>query len=143
MVKRAEIIEAARSCLGTKWVHQGRVPGQGIDCAGVILYTGKVLGVTDYEPPPYQRNAKWNEFLKHFQLCFEEIQIADVRPGDILVFRQEVFPCHCGIMTDPDEQGNLRFVHSYLIRHKVVEERYSNEWRTLTRAAFRYPGVED
>jgi cell wall-associated NlpC family hydrolase len=40
----AEIIAAARACLGTPFRHQGRLPGIGLDCAGVALHVAQAVG---------------------------------------------------------------------------------------------------
>lgn len=144
---RVDVIAAARETLGTRWVHQGRPvapPAGSTDCVGVVLYCMRKLGVSDFEPPTYQRSAKWHEFLHYFQDHLQQIDIRDAVPGDVLCFRQEVYPCHCGILTNrAADDLPLRFVHGYALRRKVVEEAYTDEWKTLTRAAFRFPGLED
>lgn len=143
MTTRADIISYARETTDTPWVHQGRMPHVGIDCAGVVLYVARRAGVTDFEPPPYDRHARWEDFLGYFQQHLPQIEINDARPGDVLIFRQEKYPCHCGIMTSPDPDGTPRFIHGYALRRKVTEERYTADWRKLTRAAFKYPNLED
>lgn len=146
MVSREEIVAAARSFIDTPWVHQGRLPGRGLDCVGVPVMVGKTLALPAfdiYETPPYHEMAKWNEFLGHFRAQLEEIDRRSARPGDVLCFRQFRYPCHCGIMSGPGIADEPRFVHSYRRRGRVVEEHYTDQWKNLTMAAFRYPGVED
>jgi cell wall-associated NlpC family hydrolase len=141
MVKRAEIIETARRALGTPWVHQGRMAPYGLDCIGLTLWTARQLNISDYEPPAYNRHAEWGLFLSYIRAQMNEIPIAEVGPADMVCFRQQIYPCHCGILTAVGPEA--KFIHSYLLRKKVVEERYSDLWRKLTVAAFRFPGVED
>lgn len=136
---RQDIVDTARKALGTPWVHQGRVVPAGVDCAGLILWVLRQHGISNFEPPPYSRNAKWDEFLGFFQRELVEIPISEAREGSVLVFRQFVFPCHCGIITQLGDDP--KFIHSYMTRGRVVEERYLKPWPGVTRAAFDYPGV--
>ncbi len=143
IVTRTDIVNTARLALGTPWHHQGRHVPMGIDCAGLIIWTGQMLGLLDanFKSAPYTKTAQWNEFLMTFRANMDEIHIPDARPGDALIFRQNVFPCHCGIMT---EEGDApRFIHSYIVRHKVTEESYTPTWRGNTRAAFRYRTLKE
>lgn len=138
MATSNDIIAAARFCIGTKWMHQGRKPNVGIDCVGIPLWCGNSLGIFNppYEPPPYQREAHWEEFVGNFQEQCAEKDVREAAPGDILCFRQDKFPCHCGILT-----ADGTFVHAFLLRKKVVEERYTDQWKRETRAVFSFPGV--
>lgn len=139
-VTRQDIVDTARKALGTKWRHQGRLVPNGVDCVGLVLWTARQLGLSNYEPPAYQRNAQWNQFVGYFREHMPEVRIADIKIGDVLIFRQNVFPCHCGIVTQVGKDP--KFIHSYLMRRKVVEERLTPGWLKLVRNAFEYPGVE-
>lgn len=46
----ASVAKHARSFVGTKFVHQGRVPGAGLDCAGVCVCSYRQAGypIADY-----------------------------------------------------------------------------------------------
>lgn len=48
MATRAQIVEEARSYLGTKWLHQGRTR-DGVDCAGLVACVGNALGLIAYD----------------------------------------------------------------------------------------------
>lgn len=143
MTTRQDIMETARETLGTKWVHQGRLVHRGIDCVGVVLYVcrrRRLPGVESYEPPVYQAEAKWDDFVRYFQAKLQQVHPSEAKPGDVLCLRQNIYPCHCGVLTE--KNGELYFVHSYRVVGRVVEERYTGRWRKLTRAAFILPGVE-
>lgn len=135
---RADIVMTAREALGTPWHHQGRSMTRGIDCAGLVICVGQKVGLlpATYKSPPYTKTAQWNAFLLQFRDNMDEIAITDARAGDVVILRQSIFPCHCGILS---ENGDLpKFIHAYVKRHMVVEEGYTPIWRGLTRAAFRY-----
>lgn len=140
VILRNEFVAKAREATGTPWVHQGRVVPHGVDCVGLMLWTWRQLGISDYEPPPYPRNAQWGQFVQHFRAHMTEIRIEDIQPSDVIIFRQSVYPCHCGIMTEAGEDP--KFIHSYLLRRRVVEERLSQLWKPVMVAAFKNPGVE-
>jgi cell wall-associated NlpC family hydrolase len=141
MVTAADVVSKAREAAGTPWRHQGRLVPLGVDCGGLVLWTGRQLGLIDpnFEPPPYQESAKWDEFLGHFEAHLDRVDRRAPRAGDVLVFRQFIYPCHCGIMTE--DGGIPMFIHSYRTRDKVVEEVYMSPWVSLTRAVFRYRGL--
>jgi len=42
-----EILAAARACLGTPFLHQGRIPGVALDCAGLVVAVAQAIGA-DY-----------------------------------------------------------------------------------------------
>ena len=139
-VTRAEFVAKAREAMKTPWKHQGRVVPHGVDCIGLILWTLRQTDLNHYEPPPYPKEARWNEFIGYFRANLEEIRLKDLQPADVLIFRQSIYPCHCGILT---EAGDVpRFIHSYLLRRRVVEERYSEFWKPITVTAFKIPGVD-
>ncbi len=142
MVTRAEIVAKAREAMDTKWVHQGRVVPHGIDCVGLGLWTVWQLGlpVKDADEP-YPKNAQWEKFIQYFRREMDEISINDMLPGDVPIFRQHIYPCHCGIMTKIGDDPF--FIHAYALRRRVVEERYTADWRAVTRTAFRFRGVTD
>lgn len=141
MVARELIVPKAREALGTPWKHQHRLVPLGVDCAGLVLWTGRQLGIAESfeEPPAYPKESQWDGFLQYFRDHMDEIKVSDVLPGDVYIFRQHIFPCHCGIATEIGDDP--KFIHAYALRKRVVEERYALEWPGLTRTAFRYRGV--
>ena len=54
---RIEIVEYARTWLGTKWRHQGRSK-QGIDCIGLIIRTAEEFGFQYEDSTGYARGTK-------------------------------------------------------------------------------------
>ncbi|MBK8745664.1 MAG: peptidase P60, partial [Propionivibrio sp.] len=40
----AAILAAARACIGTPFVHQGRIPGLALDCAGLVVAVAQAIG---------------------------------------------------------------------------------------------------
>lgn len=141
MVNRADIVAKARTYIGTRWRHQGRQPGRMIDCVGVIVKVAHHFDITQWDTLDYGRMSVYNTLLRIFEEHLIRKPIRDRKPGDIALFRERVYPVHCGIVGEKD--GQLTIIHAYLKRKKVVEEPYSQEWLDSTVAMFAYPTVED
>lgn len=143
MITARNIVETARSFVGTPFRHQGRSPGVGLDCVGLVAKTAHQLGISDYDWTNYQRYASWaSEFESHFSNNMDRVRITEIRPGHVVIFRQEQFPCHCGIVGERAGRG-LSLIHAYILRRKVVEEDFTGEWTSGDRlmGAFAYRGV--
>jgi cell wall-associated NlpC family hydrolase len=134
------VIAEARAWLGVPWRHQGR-DRAGIDCGGLVIRIGQALGLTSYDVTGYARRAKDFEFLQHFRdgLGMQSVRMAEMRPGDILIFVDGRNPCHSGVLTWLHDCSH--FVHAHAVRRKVVEEPYAGEWRDAARFVFRWPQV--
>ena len=96
------IVAEARTWLGTRFHHQGRVKGVGVDCAGLIVCVAQAVGVYITDCSDYTRIPD-GELLK--QLCDQQlISIAhhDIAVGDVLLFRIEREPQHLAIVGNYD-----------------------------------------
>lgn len=130
------IVGTARSYIGVPWRHQGRTR-RGIDCVGLIIRVGREVGVMDYDVSSYQRRTVGVEFLHHFRAAMDEVGIRGMAPGDVLVLRDGVYPCHSAILASKD--GRSTIVHAHALRRGVVEEYLDEDgWRAKLAAAFRY-----
>lgn len=143
---RAErVVELARSWIGTPYRHQASVKGAGADCLGVLRGVWAELYESHPEtPPPYRPtwyDVRKDDLLlaKAREYLVERPSVADVRAGDVLVFRMrpDMAAKHCGIFT-----GDGRMVHA--LSGRFVEEVSLNDvyWRRAV-GAFRFPTVED
>ena len=135
---REQIIAAGRELLGTPWAHQGRTPGVGIDCAGVVVHILKLNGITyDVAGYAYEPNG---ELTIHADACLTRIPKAEFQPAAVLVFRIKRLPQHVALATD---KGILHsFNRGAGTLSKVVETRLTDQWRTHIVAAYKFPWVE-
>jgi cell wall-associated NlpC family hydrolase len=133
--RAAEIVAEARSWLGVPWRHQGR-SRSGIDCAGLLVLVARSLGLGDYDVTGYDRRARGQGFVEHFRANMDGIGVADARPGDVLVFAEEAYPCHCGFLTEHRSTAHL--LHAHATRRQVIEEPYAGEWPLKVKFAFRF-----
>lgn len=142
MDKRTEIVQTAHSFLDVKWVHQGRKPNA-IDCAGLIVLTAKE---TDLIPPGfkditnYRRVPNGFAFKKMFDTYMDRVPLSRVQNGDIVIFGEGIYACHCGILFY--ENDTLYMIHAYCERGKVVKERITPYWRKLIKGTYKYKGVQ-
>jgi cell wall-associated NlpC family hydrolase len=134
------IVAEARTWLGTRFHHQGRVKGVGVDCAGLIVCVAQAVGVYITDCSDYTRIPD-GELLK--QLCDQQlISIAhhDIAVGDVLLFRIEREPQHLAIVGNYDgdcNQSGLSMIHAYAPARCVVECRLDAMWLHRLVAAYR------
>jgi NlpC/P60 family putative phage cell wall peptidase len=145
---RNDIIAAARSWLGTPYVHQASAKGAGTDCLGLIRGVWRELYGEEPEiPPPYgpdwnerawARGARQEPLLAAARRHLAPRAIGEEAPGDVLVFRvvRDGPAKHCGIMTE-----EARFIHAYAGR-AVVESWLSRWWRERLAGVFVFPGAD-
>jgi cell wall-associated NlpC family hydrolase len=132
------ILAEARGWLGVPWRHQGRTRA-GVDCAGLVVMVGRALGLTDYDTTGYSRRAHGQAFVRHFQAAMDDVRLPEAILGDVLVFADHAYPCHCGFLTTKWQVPHL--LHAHVIRRKVVEEPYAGEWPEKVKFAFRFRGL--
>ena len=131
------IVTEARGWLGVPWRHQGRSRA-GIDCVGLVVLVARTLGLSDYDHTAYSRRAQGQGFVEPFRANMDGIAIPDARPGDVLVFADAAYPCHCGFRSERLEHPHL--IHAHALRRQVIEEPYAGEWPAKIKFAFRFRG---
>jgi cell wall-associated NlpC family hydrolase len=132
----AEVISAARSEIGTRFRHQGRAPGKGLDCAGLVVHVASLIGVTVRDERGYARQpsgARLESALDSQPSIFRVF--GDPMGGDILVLRFDKDPQHLAIFTGDS------IIHSTSQTGRVVEERFDSMWRLRLVMVYRFHGV--
>ena len=131
-----DVVRAARGFLGTRFRHQGRLPGRGLDCAGVIVAAARAVGLPDYDVAGYGRLPNGGSLRLHLAAAgCREIGPGEARAGDIYLMRFESDPQHLALVTD------IGILHAYADIGRVVEHRLDDAWRERIVAAFHLPGV--
>lgn len=143
MSNQAAIIAAARSWIGTPYLHQASTKAAGTDCLGLLRGVWReVIGAEPVAVPAY--SADWSEASGREDLLAAAAAwliakpLADEAPGDVLLFRMRpgAVAKHLGIAAriGPDAS----FVHAYS-GHGVVETALSTPWRRKIVARFQFP----
>lgn len=137
---RDEIVDEARTWLGTPWHHQARVKHVGVDCVGVIIKVAHHFGISDFDildysriPDPVQMKALLDQHLI-------PITKAEVLPADILWLRVKEDPQHLAIVSRVDP---MMVIHAFNRRgiDKVVETHAGAFWDDRVIGCYRYPGL--
>lgn len=142
---RQDIVDVAREALEptTPWRHQGRLPGIGFDCVGMIVATGWGLGLwpgQDYQQ--YKRAPVIGEMQR---ICNSFLTRrpgrADYRLGSVVLVNYGWMPCHLAILGDKFEPWSM--IHSFWRSRKVDETRFHDVVQSGVVATFDFPGVID
>lgn len=145
MITRAEIVAAARSALGTPYLHQGRVPGAagGMDCVGLPVWVACHLGIkpAGFDITGYQRNPDGHSLMRNIRReMAAELPLAEAQPGDVIVVSFDQYPHHVGLLGDY-RAGGLSVIHADGRVGKVVEHRLLLSTSMRFVAAFSFPGI--
>jgi NlpC/P60 family putative phage cell wall peptidase len=141
-IERTDIIRAARSWIGTPYVHQASVKGAGCDCLGLLRGVWRALHGDEPEAaPPY--SPDWSEATGAETLYtalsrhLREIDTRDIAPGDIALFRMAPSgPAkHCGILAS--NPHGLTLIHARQNK-RVSEEGFSRWWQQRLAYAFTF-----
>ena len=142
-MKRAVIVAAARSWIGTPYRHQASLKGVGCDCLGLLRGVWReVIGAEPERAPAYSRD--WAEAAGREALLEAAsrhlLAVGDGRwqAGDVLLFRwREHLPAkHCAVAT-----GDGSMVHAHE-GAAVAEVAIVPWWDRHLAAVFSFPGSE-
>lgn len=134
MIARAELTAAALSLKDTRFHAQGRAPGVGLDCIGVIVCVARICGIphTDRTDYPLRPNGELQGELESRLLRVR----GELQEGDVLLMSFDKEPHHVAMLISEN-----RIVHAHVKARKCVVQTYTDYWRSVTRAAYRFPGV--
>ena len=140
-----EIIASARSYIGTRFMHQGRLKKTakhkgGVDCLGLLAgvarecglrsKTGELLAdVDEFNYPHYPDTTRLRAMLSTH---LHEVAGGSFRAADIALFERDGRAQHMGILS---ENGSL--IHAYAPARCVVEHALDEYWRKKLVAVYR------
>jgi len=132
-----DIINAALECVDTPFRHQGRVLGEAMDCAGVVVYVCNRLGYTPLDAYGYGRvpvNGLIEQYVS-MQEFFHCVSRDAAQPGDILLMRFAKEPQHLAVL------GRGELIHSYETLERCVRHTLSSKWWARVVKVFRFNEV--
>lgn len=104
---RAAVVAEAKTWLGTKFAHMGRVKGLrgGVDCGQIIACTYENVGLTEQiKPDPYQfqhhMHSNSEDYIGHVLKYTREITAAEAKAADIVVYKCGRTFSHGGILIE-------------------------------------------
>lgn len=136
MLSKSDIVQEAKTWIGTPFKHQGRVKGLGVDCVGLIIGVAHAFKLTDFDYRNYSHTP--DGFLMQ-QLLAEHLKIISIQEakhGDIVLMRFEAQPQHLAILSD------YGMIHAYAQVRRCVEHRMDQLWQSRIVGAYAYPSVE-
>lgn len=134
MTTPAEISAAALAMVGTPFHAQGRLPGVGLDCIGVVICIARALGLPHRDRKAYPMRP---DGTLQADLDAQLVRVqGEPREGDILLMSFAAEPHHVAVVVDGG-----RIVHAYSTARKCVAQAFTDHWRGKVRAVYRFPGV--
>lgn len=138
MATRQDVVDAARSLLGTPFRLQGR-DEQGIDCVGLLCYVGREIGDEIVDHPTYSTDPDTQQFLKYIEEQSDPAPKTPIKHGSIVLLRQAIFPMHCGIITMDKRKPHI--IHAY--EDRGVIETWLQPFLTNVIKFRDFRGIED
>ena len=139
---KKDIVTTARSWIGTRFHHQGRLKkteadNGGVDCLGLLIGVAAELNLTfdKYDEISYSHYPDTQKLRVVFAAAMQDIPINDIQAGDILLFSIDNNPQHLAIVSD--FLGDLGIIHAYAPARAVVEHALDAWWRKKIVSAFR------
>lgn len=140
--KRLKIDAAVRKCIGTKWIHQGRVPGMALDCIGLAIQAAIAAGDWRDEFDPLCRNygriPHGNAFQTFMRDHLVPVGEDEKLMGDLGLFAIKSFPMHVGVLSE-HRNGQPSIIHAHAEVGIVTEEPYGNHFKI--RGWWRFPSL--
>ncbi len=129
------MIAAARACLNTPFHHQGRLPGVGLDCIGLVVVALRAVGVEVRDRQDYSTRPD-GKSLERALVEHGAVKVDSFRAGDILLFRYDQQPQHVALATSANTM-----IHSFAPAGRVVETNIGAYWRRRLLGAYRMDGM--
>lgn len=97
---RKAIIEAAETMLGLPFIHQGRSSETGVDCVGLLVVIGNMIGYPEvFDVEGYRRTPSAQVIRDTLRKNCDEIAVEDAKIGDIYLMRMGgIKPRHASIL---------------------------------------------
>jgi cell wall-associated NlpC family hydrolase len=128
-----KIIEAARTWLGTKFHHQGRKKGVGVDCIGLVVGVAAELGIRIHDRTDYCRQPHKGELEK---AIMQYLKPCSLKAGAVALFCIGKEPQHVGIITEYN--SGFGIIHAYAQARKVVEHNFDGWWQQRLAGTFTF-----
>lgn len=139
MTLAERIVEEAESWNGTRWQHQGRLKGAGVDCAGYIAEVAKAVGVDAEIPNDYKPSEDGQIMIRLLNDHMTLVPTQEMAKGDVLAFCDEA-------VREPDIPRHLAFVAEvtpktvfivHASAHGVRRHRIDAAWRRRIHSVWR------
>jgi len=131
MLDADKAVTAARGCLGTPFHHQGRKPGVGLDCIGLVIVALRAADITVRDRTDYSRRPDSKSLLAALYAHGAK-PVDDIQAGDILLFRYDRQPQHVALASSPDSM-----IHAFAPANEVIETIIGDYWKRRLTGVYR------
>lgn len=141
------IVRQARTWIGTRYHHQGRLKRSeacsgGVDCIGLVVGVVDELKIRDhngillskYDSICYSIEPK--DLVISIASHLTEVSITEMSIGDILLFKFWKEPQHVGILSDYSDEV-FGIIHCNSSSGSVVEQPLSPAWMRMVTHVYR------
>jgi cell wall-associated NlpC family hydrolase len=148
MTIHARVVATARSWMGTRFHHQGRLKKTnahkgGVDCLGLVVGVASELQLqlsdntplTQFDETDYSHYPNSQHLREKLAKVLSPIPIAEIQPGDVILLNIDNNPQHLAIVSDRD--GGYGIIHAYAPARAVVEHILDDWWHTHIVSAYR------
>jgi len=128
-----QIVDAARSWIGTPFHHQGRIKTVGVDCLRLLIGVALELYLRDVEGVPLAAYDELSyghmpdERNLYMKLQNVLIETKALKSENIVLFEIDGAARHLGIIGS--KNGYFSIIHAYAPARKVIEHRLDEEWK--------------
>jgi cell wall-associated NlpC family hydrolase len=116
-------VATVESYVGTPFHHQGRLPGVGLDCAGVVVCALREAGVEVEDITGYSRLPMQGLFLTMVKKQCDQVTFDDLQDGDLCMFRFRSEPQHLAVYK------NGQIIHALQDAKKVITQDLDSLWK--------------
>jgi hypothetical protein len=121
------LIAAARSYLGVRFIHQGR-ERTGLDCVGLVVRAVTDCGGRPRDCRTYRRLPQDETMHRLLAEQLDRAAVDEARRGDVLALHLRGGYRHCAIVTEVLEPGRAWQIIHALVGRGVVEHRLDGVW---------------
>ena len=97
--------------------------------------------LSKYDRTDYSMSPEVSKLAECFALCLDVINVTEMLPGDILLFKFWKEPQHVGIVSDYPT-GGLGLIHCNSSSGSVVEQPLSNTWIRMITHVYRFRNLK-
>jgi cell wall-associated NlpC family hydrolase len=142
---RADAVRVARTYVGTPFQHMGRLPGVGLDCAGVLVCLARELHLVapDFDTIAYSQLPDGSSMMRWCGEYMDPKPRELMVPGDVVLLITDEDPQHLALLGDYPSVGTLSIIHAAAVARppRVIETRLMFSRAMRFAAAFSFRGI--
>ena len=144
------IVTQARTWLGTKYHHQGRLKKStqtlgGVDCIGLVIGVINELSICDdkgcllskHDQTDYSMHPEGSKLVDAIAEHMDLVQPSEMQVGDVLLFKFWKDPQHVGILSEYPT-GGFGLIHCNSTSNTVVEQPLNDTWKKMITHVYRF-----